>query len=203
MARLIIQTEGLGQQAIELRMGVNRVGRGPDCEVRLPHASVSTLHAELALTNDGVYLHDCNSTNGTFINHEPQAEAWLTPGQLIRFGSVELFVESTEAIVAIPQFDRTEPVKPAPVILENGLTSCPQHPELAATFRCPKCQEHMCNGCVRVLRLKGRPPHYLCRICSHHCDRIQDNTPKKKKGFFALLQETVKLKFTHPKDKQE
>jgi hypothetical protein len=61
----------------------------------------------------------------------------------------------------------------------------------------------MCNGCVRVMRLKGRAPHFLCRICSHHCDRIEDGGPKKKKGFFALLQESVKLKFTHPKDKQE
>ena len=203
MARLIIKTEGLGKQALELRMGVNRVGRGTDCEQCLPHTSVSTHHAEISLTNDGVYLRDTESTNGTFINGEPVAEAWLVSGQEIRFGEVELIVESTDAIVAIPQFERTEPVVAAPVVLDNGQTACRQHPERSATFRCPKCQEHMCNGCVRVMRLKGRPPHFLCRICSQHCDRIQVSGPKKKKGFFAMLQDTVKLKFTHPKDKQE
>lgn len=199
MARLIIKTEGFSQQALELRMGLNRVGRDPECELHLPHHSVSSLHCELALTSDGVHLQDCDSTNGTFINGEPISEAWLMPGQEVRFGQVELFVESTDAVVAIPQFDRTEPVRTA-VLLENGRTACPQHPEIAATFRCPQCKEHMCNACVRAIRLQGRPPHYLCRVCSHPVERIEAVAPKKKKGFFARLQETVKLKFSRPAD---
>jgi len=70
MARLLIKTEGLGKQTIELSMGVNRVGRDPECEICLDHATVSSLHCELALTDDGVYLHDCDSTKGTFIDGE-------------------------------------------------------------------------------------------------------------------------------------
>ena len=104
MAKLVIRTEGVGKQALELRMGVNRVGRDPECEFCLDHSTVSSLHCELALSNDGVYLRDCDSTNGTFLNGDPVKEAWLMPGQELRFGDVELFVESTDVNIAIPQY---------------------------------------------------------------------------------------------------
>ena len=64
MARLLIKTEGLGIQALELHLGVNHVGRDPDCEQHLNNHTVSALHCELSLTSDGVYLRDCHSTNG-------------------------------------------------------------------------------------------------------------------------------------------
>lgn len=198
MARLIIKTEGLGREALELRMGVNRVGRDPECELHLPHPSVSSLHCELALTSDGVHLQDCDSTNGTFVDGQPTADVWLAPGQQLRFGDVELVVESVEAVIAIPEFQRGEAPRPAPVILESGRTACPQHPEVSATFRCPHCKEHMCNACIHVIRLQGRPPHFLCRICSTPAERIEEIAVKKKKGFFAQLQETVKLKLFQP-----
>jgi len=203
MARLIIKTEGLGQQALELRLGINRVGRGADCELQLPHSTVSSLHCELALSNDGVHMRDCDSTNGTFINGQPVAEAWLVPGQQVRFGDVELLVESTNVVIGIPQYERGEPPAAAPVILENGLTACPRHSEVAATFRCTYCKEMMCNACVRIMRIKGGKPHYLCRLCSHPAERVEATAPKKKKGFFAILQETVKLKFRHPRNEQD
>ena len=52
---------------------------------------ISLVHCELALSNDGVYLNDCDSTNGTFLNGDPVKEAWLSPGQELRLGDVELF----------------------------------------------------------------------------------------------------------------
>jgi hypothetical protein len=197
MARLIIKTEGMGKQALELRMGVNRVGRADNCELHLPHRTISSLHAELSLSNDGVYLRDCDSTNGTFVNGQPCRETWLTAGQQVRFGDVELLVESTDAVIAIPEFDRTEPKRAAPPILEDGRTGCPQHPETPATFRCTFCKEMMCNGCVKVIRLKGREPHYLCRLCSNPAVRVQEDVVKKKKGILGFL-ETMKMKFTTP-----
>ena len=202
MARLLVKTDGLGLLAIELRMGVNRVGRSRDCEICLPHTTVSSHHAELALTNDGVYLRDTNSTNGTFLNGEPVAETWLAPGHEIKFGDVELTVESTDAVIAIPEYERGEPAPAAPVILESGLTACPRHAEVAATFRCTHCKEVMCNACVKILKLKGGQPHYHCRLCSNPCERIEDAGVKKKKGFLEMLQDSVKLKFTNPRDKK-
>ncbi|HEY5345019.1 MAG TPA: FHA domain-containing protein [Verrucomicrobiae bacterium] len=199
MARLLVKTEGLGIQALELRLGVNHVGRDSDCEQHLNHHTVSSLHCELALTHDGVYLRDCDSTNGTFINGEPVKEAWLMPGQKLKLGDVELFVESTDATIAIPQI-QPEIVAPK-VIQENGELFCAQHPDRKITFKCTHCTEVMCNACVHVMRRKGGQPLYLCRVCSYKCERIEIVQPTKKKSFFGILQETVRLKFGgRPKD---
>ena len=89
MARFLIKTEGLEQRALELRLGVNRVGRNPDGEIYIEHPTISSLHCELALTNDGVYVRDCDSTNGTFVNGERVVEVWLDPGQTLKLGDVE------------------------------------------------------------------------------------------------------------------
>ena len=202
MARLLVKTDGLGLQAIELRMGINRVGRHRDCEICLPHTTVSSHHAEIALSHDGVYLRDTNSTNGTFLNGQPVAESWLVPGNEIKFGDVELTVESTDALIAIPEYERGEPAPAAPVILDSGLLACPRHTEATATFRCTVCKDIMCNRCVRVLQLKGGTPHYHCRLCSNPCERIEAAHAKKKKGFFEMIQQTVKQTFTNPRDRK-
>jgi pSer/pThr/pTyr-binding forkhead associated (FHA) protein len=199
MARLIIKTEGFGNRVLELSMGVNRVGRDPECEICLDHDTISSLHCELALTDDGVHIRDCNSTNGMFINGEPVKEAWLDAGQELKIGDVELLVESIAVTIAIPKIEH-EPPK-APVILENGANACSRHPEIQATFACTFCTETMCNACVRVMRRRGGQPLYLCRLCSHKCERIGSVEPKKKKSFFGMLQDTVRLKFGgRPKD---
>jgi len=197
MARLLIKTEEFGGRALVLRLGVNHVGRDPDCEHVINHPTVSTRHCELALTDDGVYIRDCKSTNGTFINGAPVMEAWLNPGQTLRFGDVELWVESTDVTMAIPDYERPSQVAPPPKVLPDGTLSCPRHAEVRATYHCPHCKEVMCNACVHVLRRKGGKPHFLCVICSHECEPFQVAPPKKKKGFFGHFSETVKLKIKH------
>lgn len=202
MARLLIKTEGVGLSQIELRLGVNRIGRDPGCDFSLNHPSVSTRHCELILSADGVVLRDCDSTNGTFVNGQPADEIWLEAGQQVRFGDVELVVESTEAHIAIPKMEPPPPLPP-PVVLGNGSMLCPRHPDYLANFQCPACREIMCSGCVRIIRIKGGKPHYLCVKCHHPCERIMVERPKKKKGFFGFLQDTVRLKFTPPRDRQK
>jgi hypothetical protein len=197
MARLLIKTAGLENRILELRLGVNRVGRDPDCEFCIEHPTISSLHCEMSLTNDGVYVHDCDSTNGTFVNGEPVMETWLDPGQTVHLGDVELYVENTDAHVAIPKFERPRP-KP-PVVLADGAMLCPRHPTEQATYRCTYCREVMCGNCVHIMRIKGGQPLFLCTLCSHKCEPIQVAEPKKKKkGFLGFLADTVKLRFRHP-----
>jgi pSer/pThr/pTyr-binding forkhead associated (FHA) protein len=197
MARLLIKTEGLEQRALVLRLGVNHVGRDPDCEICIDHPTISSRHCELALTDDGVYLRDCESTNGTFINDEPVTETWLDPGQQLRLGDVELFVESTDANIAIPQFEPPRQQPLAPVVLPDGALACPRHARVMATYKCTHCSEVMCSACIHVMRRKGGAPLFLCAVCSHKCERIQAVESKKKKGMFGLLMDTVRLKFKH------
>ncbi|HEY1790992.1 MAG TPA: FHA domain-containing protein [Verrucomicrobiae bacterium] len=195
MAKLLIKTEGLEGQALELRAGVNRVGRAPDCDFSIDHPTVSTIHCEFILSADGVLLRDCQSTNGTFLNGDPVTEVRLMPGQTVTLGEVDLFVESTEANVAIPQYERPRP-KP-PVVHADGAMICPRHSRATATYKCTHCSEIMCSECVHVLRRKGGLPLFLCPLCSHKCEPILSTTQKKKRGFMEFLQDTVKLKFKH------
>ena len=193
MARLLIKTAGLENRMLELRLGVNRVGRDPDCEFCIDHPTISSLHCELSLSNDGVYIHDCKSTNGTFVNGQPVMEAWLDPGQTVHLGDVELFIESTDANIAIPQFERERP-KPPPM-LPDGAVACNRHPAEHATYRCTHCHEVMCNHCIHIMRIKGGQALFLCTLCSHKCEPLLvAPVSKKKKGLRGLL-DTVKLKF--------
>jgi len=48
------------------------IGRGRDNDIVLPSDCVSRRHARLEQRPDGLYLIDLDSTNGTFINEEPQ-----------------------------------------------------------------------------------------------------------------------------------
>jgi len=195
MARLLIKTAGLKNRTLELRLGVNRVGRDSDCEFCIDHPTISSLHCELSLSSDGVYLRDCKSTNGTFVNGKPVMEVWLDPGQTVHLGNVEMFVENTDARVEIPQFERPRP-KP-PVVLPDGAILCPRHPRKQATYKCTNCREVMCGDCVHTVGIKGGKPLLLCPLCSHKCEPLQIAEPKKKKKRFLGLFDTVKLKFGH------
>ena len=199
MARLIIQTEGFGNRVIELAMGVNRVGRDEEYEICLDHDTISTLHCKLTLNGDGVYVHDCNSTNGTFVNGEPVLEAWLDPGQMLSIGSVDVLVESTEVTLAIPKVKPAPPQPAAP--LEDGGIICARHPQVGAAFKCTQCQAFLCSGCVRVLKVKGGRPMLFCPVCNNKCERLAVKTLKQKNGFGAFF-ETVKLKFGYGKPKE-
>src|ERR1700761_8410051 len=120
MARLLIQTQGFDNRSLELRLGVNRIGRDDQNDFPIHHSSVSSHHCELILSNDGVVLHDLDSTNGSFVNGQPVGEVWLEPNQRVRLGNVELLVESTEINVSIPKFERATPPPAPPLVLEAG-----------------------------------------------------------------------------------
>ena len=109
MARLLIKMQGLENRTFELRFGVNRIGRDPACDFPIDHPTVSFNHCELELSGAGVKLHDCGSTNGTFVNGDHIKESWLFPGQTVHLGDVELFVESTEVKSPFPSLSASVP----------------------------------------------------------------------------------------------
>ena len=201
MARILIKTEGLPNRTLDLRLGVNHIGRTTDNDFAIPHSTISSNHCEFIVTNDGVYLRDCESTNGTFINGEPVTEAWLQAGQELRLGDVEMFVESTEVNIAIPEYERPSHLPPPPTVMSDGTLCCPRHAGIAAVFRCTHCGEVMCNSCIHIMKRQGGAPLFLCTICSHKCERITTAAKEtKKRGLLSLIQDTVKLKFGHSRD---
>ncbi len=53
------------------------IGRSPDCDVCLPHPSISRYHALLERTRRGLRLRDLNSVNGTFLGGLRLAEPMI------------------------------------------------------------------------------------------------------------------------------
>jgi hypothetical protein len=194
MAKLLIRSEGFHNQVIDLKLGLNRLGRSPANDFQIEHATLSGRHCEIILDAEGLMVRDCASTNGTFINGEPVQEARLESGQSLQLGDVELFVESTEVTIAIPQFEVARPAPPV-VLLDGGLV-CPRHRRSRVSYQCTHCREVMCEDCVHRLRRRGGKVLKLCPLCSHSCEPI-GGVKKKKKSFLGFLQQTVKLPFVH------
>ena len=185
MSRLLIKTEGLDVSEIELRLGTNRVGRDPEADFTLDHPSVSIKHCEFILSPEGLFVRDCDSTNGTYVNNQTIKVVRLAAGQSLRLGDVELLVESTDVT---PGSQEKTPDKPAPS--QGGQPLCRRHPQAAATFRCTQCGEELCPVCVHILRLQGgTAPLYLCPLCSHKCERIQPESGGEKKA--STLDRTI------------
>ena len=73
------------------------IGRDAAAAVTVSHTTVSRLHAEAVPLPDGrLYVTDCASTNGTFINEDGQwrriSQDFASPGARLRFGDVEVSV---------------------------------------------------------------------------------------------------------------
>ncbi len=203
MARLVVKSDGFNEQVIELRLGLNRLGRSQENDFQIQHDSISAFHCEVFLNADEVSVRDCGSTNGTFVG-EDQVEqverARLHAGQTLQLGEVELFVESTEAKVAIPKIDVPRPSPP--VILPDGSLVCPRHPRARVTHQCTYCREVMCDACVHRLRRRGGKLMKLCPLCSHTCKPLTGEE-KKKRSLRDFFHNTVKLPFLHAKRGQD
>jgi len=199
MARLVVKSEGR-EQVIELKLGVNRLGRSPDADLQVVHSTISGFHCELELDRHELILRDCESTNGTFVDGEPVREARLMDGQTFCVGDVEIFVESTDVNVAIPKIE-VPVLKAPPVVLNNGALLCTRHPSATVTHRCTYCKEVMCEDCVTRMRRRGGKYLELCSLCSHKVERISDK--KKKKSILGFLAKTVKLPFAQASKEAE
>ncbi len=191
MARLSVKSKGFDNQLIELKLGINRLGRSPANDFEIADATVSAEHCEIVLGEHEVRVHDCNSTNGTYVDGRPICDGTVRAGQTLRLGEIELLVESTEVKIAIPYFEVPRPAPP--VMLSNGSLLCPRHPLSQARYRCTHCHEVMCESCVHHLRRHGGKTLNLCPLCSYQCELLGGEQTKKKRSLLAFLRETIKL----------
>lgn len=200
MARLVVRSQnGSGDQVLELKLGLNRLGRSPENDFQIEHPTISANHCEAVISEGHLLIHDCDSTNGTRVAGEPIKQAALSPGESFYIGDVEIFVESTDVNVAIPKFDLDLPRPAPPVVRSDGSLLCPRHPQDRVAYQCEHCREVMCDKCVRRMRRRGGKGLMLCPMCSHKVEPL-GGQKRKKKTFLGMLQKTVKLPFLHISD---
>lgn len=89
MSKLVIFLPDVGEVVYDLTEARLSVGRTEDNDIYINDASVSVHHAELVLAGGEYVLRDLGSTNGIRVNGKPASEATLSPGDRLRFGSVE------------------------------------------------------------------------------------------------------------------
>lgn len=78
-------------QHIELKSLPAIVGRDPNLPIAIVRKEISRKHAEFFERDGQLFLRDFNSTNGTFVNHEPLVgERLLCHGDVIHFASCEV-----------------------------------------------------------------------------------------------------------------
>lgn len=86
-AIIIVQGDVPGQ-VFRLKSGANTIGRGPDCDIRFPNRSVSSLHAKIERSGTTATITDLDSTNGTSLKGAFIDECkTLTAGDLVKVGS--------------------------------------------------------------------------------------------------------------------
>ena len=93
--RIFTITQGAqAGESAELGAGVVLIGRGADCQLILNDDYVSTRHARVVSTEDGFYVEDLGSTNGTYVNGQRiTAPTTITMSDTVRIGKTILKLE--------------------------------------------------------------------------------------------------------------
>lgn len=100
MAKLVILNQGMTGRSFELNAERTTVGRVEDNTFQITDPSVSSHHAEILMRGTEILVRDLNSTNGTFLNGDRITEMVLKPGQILRFGQVELKIDDGQPVSA-------------------------------------------------------------------------------------------------------
>ncbi len=94
------------------------IGRDPRCNMRPASESVSKLHCAIVQRNDGVFVRDMKSTNGTFLNNDRiQGEVPVKDGDLLRVGPL-VFALKIKASAATGSGPATEEDQAASWLLD-------------------------------------------------------------------------------------
>lgn len=83
---LVLVRQDLTQVEVPIKHSPEILGRHTDCKIRLPDASVSRQHAEIAFDGDRVSIRDLGSSNGTFVNGKKVPQADLRAGDVVTLG---------------------------------------------------------------------------------------------------------------------
>ncbi|HVK14637.1 MAG TPA: FHA domain-containing protein [Gemmataceae bacterium] len=83
------------------------IGRDPACQLRPASPAVSKQHCGISVRDGKVYVRDCGSTNGTFVNGEQvAAEREVENGDQLKVGPLEFTLKVEAATASSPALVR-------------------------------------------------------------------------------------------------
>jgi pSer/pThr/pTyr-binding forkhead associated (FHA) protein len=99
MARLILTfgNKVLSNHLVHPGSGIT-IGRDPGNDVVIEHPSVSARHARVRQTDDGLFIADLGSTNGTFVNEDKIVDCQLAHQDWINMGKHIMIVDLYETL---------------------------------------------------------------------------------------------------------
>ena len=103
------------------------LGRDHHCDIRIPVGAVSRRHCELSLEDDGLYVEDLESRNGTYRNDaEITEKVPLEPGDRLAVGPVVFTVQ----IDGVPEHVEM-PLLESPMVVTHPEDAAPKSAEPA------------------------------------------------------------------------
>ncbi len=77
-------------QEFAMKNGTFSIGRDPSCDLFLNNMTVSRLHAQITITDDGATIVDKDSLNGTWVDGQVVERAPLNYGSTLQIGTFEM-----------------------------------------------------------------------------------------------------------------
>lgn len=193
----MLVSKGSDAAQLELKPGLNRIGRNASNDLQIQDASISGTHCEIEVENDTVRVRDLDSTNGTFVDEFRIRESFLHEGQTLRLGScafcyypdnpsrpTTLRLTQTPPPIEPPSAPESVPLPP----IAPGIKACANHPLRAAAFVCRKCGGEFCGSCVNEQVVANHKLRF-CPECGDECKSLREPAPQTKRAqtFFQML----------------
>jgi pSer/pThr/pTyr-binding forkhead associated (FHA) protein len=83
------------QEAFVIKQTDVLLGRDPNCKIHIQDETIYAQHARLNLIDQNWWIHDLNSTNGTFLNDERiDQPCILADNDMLQVGNVKLIIRT-------------------------------------------------------------------------------------------------------------
>lgn len=176
----------------------NLLGRDWKCKIVLSDPQSSRIHAEVFRDEDGWWIKDNQSSNGTFVNGQPIDHARLMDGTEIRIGSSQFRFESRR-LVASDESPIEEPVTGGTIVFDQSM-----NPRETGQYTLDflkgqnRGQDFFFLFQLSVKLLGTVDPDDVVAICM---SRLFDRTSASVTGFLWLNEEgDLKPKHVYPKE---
>jgi|GEM_PF-1440823 pSer/pThr/pTyr-binding forkhead associated (FHA) protein len=106
-SKITIRFNGRKIDELLLTRSLMTIGRKLDNDIRLEDTTVSSHHARLLQKDAGIFIEDCDSTNGTLVNGISVHDKKLKNGDVVVIGKYTLTFEQVEAEPMTMEMDPT------------------------------------------------------------------------------------------------